>query len=51
MDEEKLAKPSTPKRGSLYWFDGLIKKVIPNFNVRAILYFSVIFGIALYVQI
>lgn len=51
MDEEKLAKPSTPKRGPLYWFDGLIKKVIPNFNVRAILYFSVIFGIALYVQI
>lgn len=52
MEEDKLLKPPEPKkRGPLYWFDGLVKRFIPNFNVRAILYFSVIFGIALFIQI
>lgn len=52
MEEDKLLRPPEPKkRGPLYWFDGLVKRFIPNFNVRAILYFSVIFGIALFIQI
>lgn len=32
-------------------FDGVIKKYIPSFNVRAILYISFIFAIAVYLQI
>ncbi len=51
MDEEKRTGAPAPKRGPFYWFDGLVKKLIPNFNLRAILYFSLIFGIALFVQI
>ena len=48
MEDEHL-KPS--RKGPLYWFDGLIKKIIPNFNVRAILYLSIAFGVAIYIQI
>lgn len=47
--EDTGIKP--PKRGPVYWFDGLVKKFIPNFNIRAILYFSLIFGVALSIQI
>ncbi|OGM97915.1 MAG: hypothetical protein A2817_01750 [Candidatus Yanofskybacteria bacterium RIFCSPHIGHO2_01_FULL_39_8b] len=44
--------PHTPvKKGMLYWFDNLIKKFIPNFNYRAILYFSVIFAVAVYIHV
>ena len=46
MQDENL-----PKRGLLYAFDNLVKKVIPNFNLRAILYLSLIFAVFLYVQI
>lgn len=42
---------SPPKRNILYKFDGLVKKFIPNFNARAILYFSFVFAIALYLQV
>lgn len=48
MNEEKQGKPI--RTGPLYWFDNLIKKFIPNFNYRAILYFSVIFAVAVYVE-
>lgn len=48
MEDEHL-KPS--RKGLLYRFDGLIKKIIPNFNVRAILYLSIAFGVAIYIQI
>ncbi len=49
MDEENNNQPI--KKGPLYSFDNLIKKFIPNFNYRAILYFSVIFSIVVYIQI
>jgi len=40
------------KRKNLFSrFDGQVKKVIPNFNARAILYFTLIFAIAVYLQI
>jgi hypothetical protein len=35
----------------LYKFDRVIARMIPNFNVRAILYVSLIFALALYVEI
>lgn len=47
--EDTGIKP--PKRGPVYWFDGLVKKFIPNFNIRSILYFTLIFGIAISIQI
>lgn len=47
MNEQK--QPNT--KGPIYWFDGLIKRFIPNFNMRAILYMSVIFAIAMSLQI
>lgn len=40
-----------PKRGPVYWFDNVFKKFVPSFNVRAILYFSVIFGVAIAIQV
>jgi hypothetical protein len=49
MNEEKSGKPV--RKGPLYWFDNLIKKFIPSFNYRAIIYFSVLFAIAVYVEI
>ena len=49
MNEENNNKPV--RKGPLYWFDNLIKKFIPNFNYRAILYFSVIFAVAVYIEI
>ena len=49
MDEEKPGKPI--RKGPLYWFDNLIKKFIPSFNYRAVIYFSVLFAIAIYVEI
>lgn len=48
MNEEQTHKPI--KKGPLYWFDNLIKKFIPNFNARAIIYFSLIFAIAVYIE-
>ena len=51
MDEEKRPGATSSKRSPLYWFDGLVKKFIPNFNVRAILYFSVIFAFAMFIQL
>jgi len=48
MEEEQM-KP--PKRGPIYWIDGFLKKFIPNFNLRAILYFSVLFAVVMFVQI
>ena len=45
-DEQKQAKNNL-----FYRFDGFIKKFIPNFNIRAILYISFIFAIAVYLQI
>ncbi len=46
MNEE-----AEPKRNLLYRFDRLIKIFIPNFNVRAIVYLSVLFAVALYIQV
>src|SRR3989338_3582252 len=39
------------KNNIFYRFDRLIKKFIPNFNVRAILYLSMIFALAIYLQL
>ncbi len=51
MNEEQETNSPKPQKNILWRFDSLIKKVVPNFNVRAILYFSLIFGIALFLQI
>ena len=51
MDEEKRSEMASSKSGPLHWLDGLVKKFIPNFNVRAILYFSVVFALTLFIQI
>ncbi len=48
MNEEQGAPP---RNNLLYRFDRLIKRFIPNFNARAILYLSLIFATAVYVQI
>ncbi len=48
MDEEIKKKPL---RGPLFWLDNTLKKYIPNFNARAILYLSVIFATIMYIQI
>ncbi len=42
---------SQPRKNLLQRFDGVVKKIIPNFNARAILYFSIIFAIAMYLQV
>lgn len=39
------------KNNIFYRFDRFIKKFIPNFNVRAILYLSMIFAFAIYLQL
>ena len=44
-------QPESNNKNLLYKFDGLIKTFIPNFNIRAILYMTIIFGVALYLQI
>jgi len=44
-------KPELNKNNPLYRFDNLVKKFIPNFNVRAVLYFSFLFALAIYLQI
>ena len=49
MNEENISEPT--KKGPLHWFDSHVKKIIPNFNYRAILYLSVIFAVAMYVEI
>jgi len=49
MNEENISEPT--KKGPLHWFDSQVKKIIPNFNYRAILYLSVIFAVAMYVEI
>ena len=51
MSEEKQQEPQVNRKNLLYRFDSLIKKFIPNFNVRAIVYFSLIFVVAIYLQI
>jgi hypothetical protein len=48
-DEQETKQPN--KRNWFYRFDNLIKTVIPNFNVRAILYISLLFAIVIYLQI
>lgn len=49
MAEENNQKPVG--KNLLYKVDSVVKKNIPNFNVRAILYFSLIFVIAMYLQV
>jgi hypothetical protein len=51
MNDEKNTEKKSTLRGPLYWFDGLIKRFIPNFNMRAILYLSLIFAVVVYIQI
>jgi hypothetical protein len=43
--------PQQNNKNLLYRFDSFIKTFIPNFNVRAIVYFTLIFGTALYLEI
>ncbi len=47
---EEQSTHSPGKKNFLWKFDSVVKKVIPNFNIRAVLYFTVIFAIALYLQ-
>ncbi|KKS57030.1 MAG: hypothetical protein UV20_C0004G0126 [Candidatus Magasanikbacteria bacterium GW2011_GWA2_42_32] len=49
MNEEEPKKK--PPRGPLFWLDNLLKKYIPNFNARAVIYLSIIFAIVIYAQI
>ncbi len=49
--EEPKPELAPRKRGPLHWIDGLLKNVIPNFNLRAILYFSVLFALVMFIQI
>lgn len=51
MSEDQDTKPPAVRKNILWQFDNVVKKVIPNFNVRAIVYFSVLFATALYLQI
>lgn len=51
MNQEQQPKKKSGVQGPLYWLDGLVKKFIPNFNIRAILYFSLFFAIVIYIQI
>lgn len=51
MSKDQDTKPPASRKNILWKFDSLVKKVIPNFNVRAIMYFSVLFATALYLQI
>lgn len=46
-DQEQ--KPNN--KNLLYKFDGFIKTFIPNFNVRAILYITVVFAVAMFLEI
>ncbi|MFZ2189473.1 MAG: hypothetical protein WA057_04480 [Candidatus Magasanikiibacteriota bacterium] len=49
MNEE--VKPKKPLKGPLFWLDNLLKKFIPNFNIRAIIYLSILFSVVVYAQI
>ncbi|MCL5667159.1 MAG: hypothetical protein M1383_05320 [Patescibacteria group bacterium] len=50
MSDEQETKQ--PKRNSwLYRLDGLVKTFVPNFNLRAVLYISLLFAVAIYLQI
>ena len=48
-DEQKTKQPN--KRNWFYRIDNLIKIFIPNFNVRAILYISLLFAVVIYLQV
>lgn len=50
MDEKQDEKQPN-KRNWFYRFDGFIKTFIPNFNVRAVLYISLLFAVVIYLQI
>lgn len=39
------------KHNWFYRFDGFIKRFIPNFNVRAILYVSILFAVVVFLQV
>ena len=47
--EEKTVEPKL-KKNVLYRFDGLVRRLIPNGNVRAVLYLSLIFVVVLSMQ-
>ena len=49
--QEENTQESPPKKNLLYRFDRMIGRIIPNFNTRAILYLTLIFGITMSVQI
>ena len=51
MYEERDAEEVVPNKNPLYHLDRLIQRLIPNFNARAILYLSLIFLVAMSVQV
>jgi hypothetical protein len=52
MTKEPKSTPASRQSQSLFYrFDGLIKTFIPNFNVRAVLYMTLIFAIVLFLRI
>lgn len=51
MEQENSRDDMPRKKNILQMFDGLVKRFIPNFNARAIVYLSVIFAIVLGLQI
>jgi hypothetical protein len=51
MVNTTLMNQDEKKNNIFSQFDRLVKKFIPNFNVRAIIYLSVIFAFVIYIQI
>lgn len=49
--EQERPQDNQRKKNLLYRFDRLIQPFIPNFNVRAILYLTILFAIVIYTQI
>jgi len=51
MTKELKTTPKIQPKSLFYRLDGLIKTFIPNFNVRAVLYMTLIFAIVLFLRI
>ncbi len=46
-----MTQDEKQKNNIFFRFDLLVKKFIPNFNIRAIIYFSLIFAFVIYLQV
>jgi len=50
MNEDRYSEEAVPKKNLLHRFDRFLQRFIPNFNVRAILYLSMMFAVTMYIQ-